>query len=193
MSTSAQDVIAESPTSPGGLSGDTATEKDEETESTHGALSLISGNMDSIDLESQCSNEKRRPSLLQRVTNSLSLELPPHWKPGFINEHRDTKTLDEYPSGFPRFAAWMNCDPNFLVTRRYGWLHTRVMLYRQSELRELELKLQRSDKQDLEEEEDALIDHQSFGSGEAGDERKQLIRQIDDKLREYGEFSFRLC
>ncbi|CAK4034151.1 hypothetical protein CB0940_08593 [Lecanosticta acicola] len=189
MANSAENIITESPTSPTSFSGGTLTETDEKAGSDHGKPSDVSIPSVSIDLESQ--DEKPRPGLLKRLSAGLPVQVPPHWKPGFINDNRDTRSLQDFPEGFPRFAAWMNCDENFLLTRRYGWLHTRVMLFRQSELRDLELKLQRSDKQDLDDEDDALIDHQLFGSGEAGEERKMLIQQIDDKLKEYDDIVMR--
>jgi hypothetical protein len=38
--------------------------------------------------------------------------------------------VDDHPNGYPRFAAFMNSDENFLMCRKYGFLHNRVLLYR---------------------------------------------------------------
>lgn len=162
----------------------TASEHD--VTSTH--TSSSHSPQDSIDLESQ-SATTRRPSVinvLRKFSSTFSDQIPPHWKPNHINEKRDTRSLEDYPKGFPRFAAWMNCDENFLMTRRYGWLHNRVMLYRQSELRQLEIKLQLCDEGDDESKDPALVDHRMFARGDAGEYRKELIQQIDEKLEQYG-------
>ncbi|KAF2213854.1 hypothetical protein CERZMDRAFT_95884 [Cercospora zeae-maydis SCOH1-5] len=163
----------------------------DEAASEHNAPSTDAGSTPSsqhfVDLESQ-SAPTRRPSVinvLRKFSSSFSDQIPPHWKANHINEKRDTRSLEDYPAGFPRFAAWMNCDENFLMTRRYGWLHNRVMLYRQSELRELEVQLQMCDEGDEESKDPALVDHQMFARGEAGEYRKELIQQIDEKLEQY--------
>lgn len=155
--------------------------------STHTTSSLSS--QDSVDLESQ-SATTRRPSVigvLRKLSSTFSDQIPPHWKANHINEKRDARSLEDYPAGFPRFAAWMNCDENFLMTRRYGWLHNRVMLYRQSELRELETQLQMCDAGDHEDQDPALRDHRMFARGDAGEYRKKLMQQIDEKLEQYGK------
>ena len=72
-----------------------------------------------------------------------------------------------------------------MMCRRFGFLHTRVLLYRQDELRDLEDQLIRLDAEDKEDNPICLrsrkIDDAQEGSFRAG-----LIQNIDDKLREYG-------
>jgi len=83
----------------------------------------------------------------------------------------------------------MNSDENFLMARKYGVLHNRVLLYRQDELRDLEEQLFGLDAQDAQDEEgdgkvaltSRLRDDQREGSM-----RKALIQEIDEKLKEYG-------
>lgn len=133
----------------------------------------------------------RRKSVFSRLYNFpsyISRTIPAHWKAGNINKHRINRPVEHHPNGFPRFAAWMNCDENFLLARRYGWLHNRVIMFRQSELHELEQELVDTDKE-LEDagDTDALTGHDSFAFGAAGAKRKKLIQAIDDKLVEYGE------
>lgn len=125
-------------------------------------------------------------SRLRRLSAGLSIDIPPHWKAGNINKQRIKRSVEDYTDGFPRFAAWMNCDVNFLLARRYGWLHNRVLMFRQSELNELEEELDELDlglKDSVDS--DALVDHQSFAEGDAGVIRKRLIQRIDEKLVEY--------
>lgn len=86
-------------------------------------------------------------------------------------------------------AAFINSDENFLITRKYGFLRSRLLLYRQDELAVLErdlitlddddkinqpLRLQ-SRKNDEEEDKDPVYS------------RKVLMKKIDDKLKEYGK------
>ena len=84
----------------------------------------------------------------------------------------------------------MNSDENFLIARKYGYLRSRVLLYRQDELSVLEKDLIALDADDAEKRELAL---QSRKFDEQTDKttysRKVLIQKIDDKLKEYGRTS----
>lgn len=142
---------------------------------------------DDIELESRDAEAQRSTPKRESLLNRLGMTIPPHWKPGNLNEHRIHRNVEQYPIGFAKFAAWMNCDENFLIARRYGWLHNRVMMFRSSELHELELTLESVDEELRGEGKyDALRDHESFKYGEAGVRRTQLIQDIDDKLAQYG-------
>ena len=82
----------------------------------------------------------------------------------------------------------MNSDENFLIARKYGYLRSRVLLYRQDELSVLERDLIALDADDAEKREMAL---QSRKFDEQTDKdpiysRKVLMQKIDDKLKEYG-------
>lgn len=80
------------------------------------------------------------------------------------------------------------------MCRRFGWLNSRVLLYRQAELAELEETLLEMDKEDL-----AYRDGITLKSKKEDDERVDiedsqhtrhtLINKIDTKLKEYREFS----
>lgn len=50
--------------------------------------------------------------------------------------------MDDYQRGYSRLAAFQDCDPNFSVYRKHGWLHNRVLLHLQAELQELEHEIQ---------------------------------------------------
>lgn len=91
--------------------------------------------------------------------------------------------------GYPRLAAFINSADNFMITRKFGFLRSRVLLYRQDELSVLERDLTRLDDDDAEKRE---LAHASRKWDEATDtdpnySRKVLIRKIDEKLKEYGE------
>lgn len=80
------------------------------------------------------------------------------------------------------------------MCRRFGWLNSRVLLYRQAELAELEETLLAMDKED-----NAYRDGIALKSKKEDDERvdiedsqysrQTLINKIDTKLKEYSEFS----
>jgi hypothetical protein len=94
------------------------------------------------------------------------------------------RPVDAHPNGYPRLAAILNSDENFLICRKYGVLHSRVLLYRQDELRELEKELYIMDQ--VESRKDGGITLQSRAREERnGVDRRDLIERIDNKLKEY--------
>ncbi|ORY17224.1 hypothetical protein BCR34DRAFT_555651 [Clohesyomyces aquaticus] len=97
----------------------------------------------------------------------------------------DCQSIDDHPNGYPRLAALLNSDEDFLICRQYGFLHNRVLLYRQDELRELEQKLLVMDNI-TQEKDDTMLKCRMREERET-DERRALINRIDDKLREYND------
>ena len=94
--------------------------------------------------------------------------------------------VEEYPQGYPALAAFTSSDPNFAIFRKFGWLHHRVLLYKQDEIATLERALERLDKKDFQENKDWL------GSRDMDDERqdsqrRDLILDISERLKEYGK------
>ncbi|KAL9589838.1 MAG: hypothetical protein Q9203_001360 [Teloschistes exilis] len=61
-------------------------------------------------------------------------------------------SLDQYVAGYPKVAAYENSDPDFLIYRKFGWLHNRVLLYLQDELAEFEYRLEKLEKRTFAEE-----------------------------------------
>ena len=101
--------------------------------------------------------------------------------------------VDDHPRGYPKLAAFMSSDDNFLVCRKYSFLRSRVLLYRQDELSKLEDTLVALDQEDAEMDEESRLALMSRKTDEARNEdpqysRKTLIQKIDDKLKQYGEF-----
>lgn len=97
--------------------------------------------------------------------------------------------VDDHPAGYPQLAAFVNSDDNFLIARKYGFLRSRVLLYRQDELSVLEKELIALDDDDRVNRALAL---QSRKHDEETDKdpvysRKVLMKKIDDKLKEYGK------
>lgn len=86
-------------------------------------------------------------------------------------------------------TAFINSDENFLIARKYGFLRSRLLLYRQDELSVLEKGLLALDNADNENRKLALQSrkHDEETDDDPEDSRKALMRKIDDKLKEYGK------
>ncbi|KAK4198569.1 hypothetical protein QBC40DRAFT_204748 [Triangularia verruculosa] len=54
--------------------------------------------------------------------------------------------IEDLPNGYPRFSALMAAHESFLVTRRFSNLRTRLLLWEQDRVVELEAKLNKIDK-----------------------------------------------
>ncbi|CAD6575582.1 MAG: hypothetical protein ASARMPREDX12_007384 [Alectoria sarmentosa] len=121
--------------------------------------------------------------------------------PDIPSKHREedgrlklVQRVDDHPCGYPQLAAFVNSDENFLIARKYGFLRSRVLLYRQDELSVLERDLIKLDADDKKKRDFAL---QSRKRDEETDtdpmySRKVLIQKIDDKLKEYDELVSRI-
>ena len=94
--------------------------------------------------------------------------------------------VDDHPEGYPQLAAFLNSDENFLLCRRFGFLHSRVLLYRQDELHQLETRLLALDQADAEESPLVLKSREADNEQDEQEMRKVLIGRIDEKLKEYG-------
>ena len=136
------------------------------------------------------------PKLLKRsITDFLRKVSLPEKVPEVLRRRTDLiydeeqriRRIDSHPRGYPKLAAFMNSDENFAVCRRFGFLHQRVLLYRQDELRALEDQLIRLDDEDAEEA-PQVLKSRKLDDVREGSFRKALIQEIDNKLHEYGSF-----
>lgn len=79
------------------------------------------------------------------------------------------------------------------MCRSFGWLNSRVLLYRQAELVEYEERLLDMDVDDITYREGITLKSKKEDDDRVGIEeqytRKTLINQIDSKLKEYRKFS----
>ena len=97
--------------------------------------------------------------------------------------------------GYPRVAAYMDSDENFMIYRRFGFLHSRILLNKQDELREIEQRLDDLDEIDSTESNASALCLQSRGKDEARTDierkhsRQELLRMSEEKLCQYGLFS----
>lgn len=95
--------------------------------------------------------------------------------------------------GYPKVAAFFDSDDQFSVYRRFGYLHSRLLLYKQDELRELEERLQTMDNLDLGGDNDTkkCLKSRDLDDGRVGrpglGTRKSLFEIIERKALEYGK------
>jgi hypothetical protein len=99
----------------------------------------------------------------------------------------DSVVVQDCPKGYPLLAAFLDSDDNFMIYRRFGYLQARLLLEKQEQLRRLEWELELLDEKDMKAKSRALI---SFADGEDGEgqERRQLMQKIEDKIRDYGKW-----
>lgn len=93
-----------------------------------------------------------------------------------------------YNPGYPRVAAFENCDPNFLIYRRFGWLHSRVLLNLQDELQQLERDLEREDEWEYSHGNDKKLKSRRKDRKGPKTKRQDILKSINAKLKEYGMF-----
>jgi hypothetical protein len=100
-----------------------------------------------------------------------------------------TLVVDAAPQGYPSLAAFLDSDENFMVFRRFGHLHTRLLLQKQDELRIMERDLETIDNKDSRDNPDILQcreDDAAQTSQNRRETRTELFRRIKDTLVDYG-------
>lgn len=88
--------------------------------------------------------------------------------------------MEEHRLGYARLAAFLNIDPSFTVVRRFDYLHLRLLLEKQAYLGELERRLMKCD------DEETVQLYASSCKQDGNVERRRLIQEIEDKIRNYG-------
>jgi hypothetical protein len=92
--------------------------------------------------------------------------------------------VNDHPKGYPNLAAFLDSDEGFAVYRRFGYLQSRILLYKQEELRILEEKLKTTEQKIANDDDDALCYLTLFGPHAS--EHRQLISSIETKFCSYG-------
>ncbi|KAF4624048.1 hypothetical protein G7Y89_g14125 [Cudoniella acicularis] len=95
------------------------------------------------------------------------------------------RTLEECPEGYPRLAALLDSDENFMLYRRFGFLQARILLNKQDQLRELEKDLDRLDKLDSKKDSSILKSREKDDAGNG--RRKKVLSEIEEKFKEYAQ------
>ena len=100
--------------------------------------------------------------------------------------------VESYPLGFPKAAAFLNSDDQFMVYRRFGVLFSRLLLRKQDELLELEERLHDMDEIDNRKQETK----QYLRNRDADDRREskpwnesrtEVLDKIEQKALEYSK------
>lgn len=99
--------------------------------------------------------------------------------------------MELFPKGYPRQAAFADSDESFMIYRRFGYIHSRLLLNKQDELRELEASLKNMDLIDADSDEGKLC-LQSRDLDENREKipglesRRELLERIERKTLQYG-------
>ena len=102
-------------------------------------------------------------------------------------------TVESFPVGYPLQAAFQSSEPSFSIYRSFSYLHSRVLLQLQDELRSLEDNLEKLDGRDSSREErgDCVTSREADLMQAKRDrkpsERANLLTQICDRLQRYDE------
>ena len=99
--------------------------------------------------------------------------------------------MEDYPVGYPKVSCYLDSDDCFMIYRRFGLLHARLLLTKQDELRELEEDLLEMDEADAAIERNRRFLHsraKDFRRKARGDDetRRELLARIEKKTLEYG-------
>ncbi|MCJ1431896.1 hypothetical protein MMC27_001252 [Xylographa pallens] len=110
----------------------------------------------------------------------------------FIGSTNASGGMEDSPKGFPYVASYLDSDDSFMIYRRFGFLHARLLLNKQDELRALESDLRAVDRQDWND-----VNRQRYLKSRTKDNarelaanatsRKQLLETIEKKALEYGQ------
>ena len=102
-------------------------------------------------------------------------------------------TVQQYPNGYPRAAAFQSSEPSWSIYRGFNYLYSRVLLELQEEIRLLEKQLANLDRIDDENGDgkrltSRKVDLQQSGKRprDDGPERAELVEAIRCKLFKYG-------
>ncbi|KAF1939945.1 hypothetical protein EJ02DRAFT_351025 [Clathrospora elynae] len=105
----------------------------------------------------------------------------------------DAKAVEDYPHGYPQQAAFQSSESSFSIYRAFDYLHSRVILEMQDELRCLEDNLQTLDAMDDNPRRKKCLSSRSWDLKQAKRDQKPLsdratlLSKIRDKLVSYDE------
>lgn len=112
----------------------------------------------------------------------------------------NTQQVEDRYRGYRSLSTFLDSDENFMIYRRFGYLHSRVLLRKQDQLRVLEEELDEYDDQDAEEAEQEGVSSRarkllmSRDSDEAACRREDpanrtrtdILNDIEAGLKQYG-------
>ena len=96
----------------------------------------------------------------------------------------DSCLVEQCAEGYPRLAAFLDSDDNFMIYRRFGFLSSRLLLDQQDKLRLLEEELNAIDQNDAETNPNRNLTRDL--PEEESRERQGLLTMIRREYCEYG-------
>ena len=105
-----------------------------------------------------------------------------------------TLEVEDVPDGFPRVARFLDSDDSFGLYRRFGNIHSRLLLNKQDEISKIEAKLGAMDRQDDSHDDgrrylrsrELDADRQEYPAA-WGESRVQLMERLEKRIIEYGQ------
>ncbi|KAI1404498.1 hypothetical protein F4819DRAFT_447791, partial [Hypoxylon fuscum] len=101
------------------------------------------------------------------------------------NSSAPGRKIEDYPQGYPRFAAFISAHSSFHVFRRFMALRVRLLLYKQDELSVLEKQLERLDG------DEPKVLYLGSIRRDRNEARKELMTRLESKLEEYDSLATR--
>ena len=99
--------------------------------------------------------------------------------------------VSDYPRGYPKLGAYLNSDDNRHLCRRFGYTRSRLILYVQDEIQELEERLAEIDARDAAGQATQYALNSRRWDEDHSVERKNVIANLKTKLKEYDDLILR--
>lgn len=120
-----------------------------------------------------------------------ALHLTPSEEPDFRIE-QIINSLDDYDPGYGKVAAIGDLDGDFLVFRKFGWLHNYALLYLQDELVQQQDEIEAFDRWESRNGDPAKLVSRRKDHAFRESRRKELVGKLHAKLAQYDELLLRL-
>ena len=129
-------------------------------------------------------------SAVQRAVSSVGAAVKP--KTSSSKALCRVSRLEDYPMGYPRVSYVLDSDDSFMMYRRFGQLHSRILLQKQDQLREMEQELLALDNKDNQMEDTQMFlrsreEDEMRDPPKRGRSRVELLGEIERVLMEYGK------
>lgn len=95
--------------------------------------------------------------------------------------------MNEYPVGYGKIAAIEDLDSDFLICRKFGFLHKYALLYLQDELVEIQEDLERLDRWEFSDGDPKKLVSRRRDRALGHKNRQDLIVKLHAKLKQYGK------
>ena len=95
--------------------------------------------------------------------------------------------VDDYDPGYGKVAAIEDLDADFLVYRKFGWLHNYALLYLQDELVQQQDEMESFDKWESRNGDPTKLVSRRKDHAFRESRRKELVAKLQVKLAQYGE------